>query len=144
MPLSCALDWQSERLPGVPTIHVTSNHDFWWDRYTLTDQVSRGRDVAIRHGIQLLMDAAVIIGGTRFAGGTVWTNFRFGSTTLTEAMRSAEGRLGMVDYRRIHTGPSSRHRIEPGEILALHRRTRTFAEATLSSTPMPTNCFLQR
>ena len=38
----------------------------------------------------------------------------------------------MVDYRRIRTGPSSRHRIEPGEVLAMHRRTRAFIEATLA------------
>lgn len=136
-PLVAALDWLGERLPGVPLIYVPGNHDFWWDRcedrYTLADQLSRGRDVAARHGIRLLLDDAVVIGGTRFVGGTLWTDFRLGTSTLTQAMRSAQGRLGMVDYRRIRTGPRSRDRIEPGEVLALHRRTRAFLEATLAT-----------
>lgn len=135
-PLTRALDWLAERLPGVPVVYVPGNHDFWWDRgeerYTLADQLSRGRDVAARHGIHLLMDDAVTLGGTRYLGGTLWTDFRLGSTTLTHGMRSAQGRFGMVDYRRIRTGPSSRHRIEPAEVLAMHRRTRAFLEATLA------------
>ncbi len=94
MPLTRALDWLAERLPGVPVVYVPGNHDFWWDRgedrYTLADLMSRGRDVAARHGIHLLLDDAVVIGGTRFAGGTLWTDFRHGSTTLTQAMRSAQ------------------------------------------------------
>lgn len=142
-PLTRALDWLAERLPGVPVVYVPGNHDFWWDRgedrYTIHDQVARGRDLAARHGIHLLMDDVVTIGGTRFAGGTLWTDFRLGSTTLTQAMRSAQGRFGMIDYRRIRTGPSSRHRIEPGEVLALHRRTRAFLDGLLTEPhPGPT------
>ncbi|CAA2160526.1 hypothetical protein MBRA_05683 [Methylobacterium brachiatum] len=37
----------------------------------------------------------------------------------------------MVDYRRIHTGPSLRCNIEPEDMLALHRRTHGFLDATL-------------
>lgn len=92
----------------------------------------RGRDVAARHGIHLLFDDTVTLGGTRYLGGTLWTDFRLGSTTLTHGMRSAQGRFGMIDCRRIRTGPSSRHRIEPEQILAMHRRTRAFPEAALA------------
>ncbi|MHC2001802.1 metallophosphoesterase family protein [Methylobacterium sp. CM6241] len=85
------------------------------------------------------MDDAVVIGGTRFAGGTLWTDFRLGAFSLTHAMRTAQGRFGKVDYRRIRTGPSSRHRIEPAEVLAINRRTRAFLDATLAEThPGPT------
>ncbi|MDE3749583.1 metallophosphoesterase [Methylobacterium radiotolerans] len=142
-PLTRSLEWLAERLPGVPVVYVPGNHDFWWDRgeerYTLADQMSQGRDIAAHLGIHLLMDDAVVIGGTRFAGGTLWTDFRLGSFSLTHAMRTAQGRSGMVDYRRIRTGPSSRHRIEPGEVLAMHRRTRAFLDATLAEPhPGPT------
>ncbi len=137
MPLTRALEWLAERLLGVPVVYVAGNHDFWWDRgeerYTLADQMARGRDVAARHGIHLLMDDTVVIGGTRFAGGTLWTDFRVGSTSLTHGMRSAQGREGMVDYRRIRTGPRSRDRIEPEEILTLHRRTSAFIDAVLAT-----------
>ncbi|MCJ2050260.1 metallophosphoesterase [Methylobacterium sp. J-070] len=136
MPLTRSLDWLAERLPGVPVVYVPGNHDFWWDRgeerYTISDQLERGRDLAATLGIHLLLDDVLVIGGTRFLGGTLWTDFRLGSFGLTHAFRSAQGRFGMVDYRRIRTGPRSRDRIEPGEVLAMHRATRAYLEATLA------------
>ncbi|MEH3144649.1 MAG: metallophosphoesterase [Methylobacterium frigidaeris] len=136
MPLTRSLDWLAERLPGASVVYVPGNHDFWWDRgedrYTIFDQLERGRDRAAALGIHLLLDNAVVIGGTRFLGGTLWTDFRLGSHGLTQAFRAAQGRFGMVDYRRIRTGPRSRNRIEPGEVLAMHRATRAFIEAELA------------
>nr|WP_301549779.1 metallophosphoesterase [Methylorubrum thiocyanatum] len=48
MPLTRALDWLGERLPGVPVVYVPGNHDFRWDRggerYAIRDQPTRGRD----------------------------------------------------------------------------------------------------
>jgi len=73
MPLVRALEWLGGRLPGVPFVYVPGNHDFWWDRgeerYSLADQMSRGRDVAARHGIHLLMDDAVTLGDEGYLGG---------------------------------------------------------------------------
>ncbi|MCJ2052830.1 metallophosphoesterase [Methylobacterium sp. J-070] len=136
MPLVRALDWLAERMPGVPVVYVPGNHDFWWDRgeerYTVADQMSRGRDIAARHGIHLLMDDAVTLGGVRYLGGTLWTDFRLGSFSLAHAFRSAQGRDSMVDYRRIRTGPRSRDRIEPEAVLAMHRATRAFLDANLA------------
>lgn len=136
MPLVRALDWLAERLPGVPVVYVPGNHDFWWDhgeeRYTIRDQIERGRDRAAELGISLLMDDLSRVGDVRFVGGTLWTDFRLGSFSLTHGMRSAQGRDGMVDYRRIRTGPRSRNRIEPSEVLAMHRATRTFLDAELA------------
>ena len=136
MPLVRALHWLGERLPGVPVVYVPGNHDFWWDRgderYTITDQMERGRDLAAKLGVTLLMDDAAVIDGTRFLGGTLWTDFRLGTSSLTHGMRSAQGRDGMVDYRRIRTGPRSRNRIEPEDVLAMHRATRAFLSDALS------------
>ena len=136
MPLVRALGWLGERLPGVPVVYVPGNHDFWWDRgaerYTIYDQLERGRDRAATLGIHLLLDDLVVFGGTRFLGGTLWTDFRLGSFGLAHAFRSAQGRDGMVDYRRIRTGPRSRNRIEPEEVLAMHLATYAFLDTALA------------
>lgn len=136
MPLVRALDWLGDRMAGVPLVYVPGNHDFWWDRgeerYTVRDQMERGLDRAAALGIHLLMDSEVLVDGTLFIGGTLWTDFRLGSRSLTHAFRSAQGRDGMVDYRRIRTGPRSRDRIEPGDVLAMHRATRAFIDAGLA------------
>lgn len=77
-----------------------------------------GREVAARHDIHLLMDETVTIAANRFAGGTLWTDFRLGSASLTQAMRSVQGRKGMVGYRwsapaRPRATASSRRRSSP-------------------------------
>jgi DNA repair exonuclease SbcCD nuclease subunit len=135
-PLLHALDWLGERLPGVPVVYVPGNHDFWWDhgeeRYTIHDQITRGRDRAAALGIALLMDVAVALGDTRYLRGTLWTDFRLGTFSLTHGFRSAQSREGIVDYRRIRTGLSSRHRIDPEEVLAMRRTTRAFLDAGLA------------
>lgn len=135
-PLVRSLEWLASRLPGATVLYAPGNHDFYWDRgedrYTIYDQLERGRDRAAALGIHLLTDQAVVIGGTRYVGSTFWTDFRLSGFGLTQAMRIAQGRFGMNDYRRIRTGPRSRDRIEPGEVLAMHRAARAFIEAELA------------
>ena len=135
-PLPKALDWIGDRLPGVATIYVPGNHDFWWDRgddrYTHDDLVARGRDAAARHGVHLLLDDAVTFDGIRFLGGTLWTDLRLGSWSLGHAQKSA--RLGMNDYKRIRRRRSGQHKyIRPADTLALHRATSGFLDAHLAA-----------
>lgn len=135
-PLVRSLEWLASRLPGIPTLYVPGNHDFFWDRgedrYTIYDQLERGLDRAAALGIDLLLDRTVVIGGTRYLGSTLWTDFGLSRFGLTQAMHIAQGRFGMNDYRRIRTGPRSRNRIEPREILAMHRASRVFIETELA------------
>lgn len=140
MPLTRSLDWLAERLLGVPVVYVPGNHDLYWDRgeerYTIYDQIERGRDRVSALGIHLLLDAAVVVGGMRLMGGTLWTNFALSPHGLSHAFRTAQGRFGMKDYRRIRTGPRSRNRIEPGEVLAIHLATRAFIVGSLPAITM--------
>ncbi len=135
-PLTGALGWLASRLPGVPIVYVPGNHDFYWDRgedrYTIYDQIERGRELAAKHGIHLLMDTAVTLGGTRFVGGTLWTDFRLGTYSWAQAAAMAAGRDGMNDYRRIRTGPTSRKRLRPAHTRDFHKATHTFIADVLT------------
>jgi predicted phosphohydrolase len=135
MPLTKALDWLGDRLPGVPTIYVPGNHDFWedggGDRYTFDDMVARGRDAAARHGVHLLLDDSVTLDGVRFMGGTLWTDLRLGSWSLGHALKSS--RQGMNDYKRIRRRPGGKHKyVRTIDTLALHRATTAFLDAQLA------------
>jgi Icc-related predicted phosphoesterase len=121
----------------VPTFYVPGNHDFYWwqdsgPAYTMADQVERGRDLAAKAGIHLLMDDAIEIAGVRIVGSTLWTDFRVGVMPgmMTHALRTAE--KGMNDYRRIRTGPTTRHRLRPADTIAMHRASRAFLDRTLA------------
>ena len=71
-PLNKAIDWLADRLGGTQILYVPGNHDFWWDggddRYTMADQLARGRDLAARRGVTLLDNDSVTLGGVRFLG----------------------------------------------------------------------------
>ncbi|MCZ8036491.1 MAG: metallophosphoesterase [Novosphingobium sp.] len=136
-PLTAALDWLATRLAGVPIVYVPGNHDLYWnrdggDKYTIYDQFQRGRDMASRLGIHLLLDDSVTIGGSRFVGGTLWTDFRLGSHSWVHAASTASARDGMQDYRRIRTGPTSKKRLRPSDVRQMHRDTRTFIANSLA------------
>lgn len=135
-PLTSAIDWLADRLPGVPVVFTPGNHEFWWDRggdrYTLSNMADRGREMAARRGVTLLMDDAIEIAGARFIGGTLWTDLRLGSWSWAHA--SASARRWMNDYRRIRRKASGRHRhIRPIETLALHRASRAFIGDALAA-----------
>ncbi|HYA81302.1 MAG TPA: hypothetical protein VED87_10265, partial [Methylocystis sp.] len=68
-PLTKAIDWLGDRFAGADVLYTPGNHDFWWDRgddrYTLADQIARGRDLAARRGVGLLVDDVTTIAGLR-------------------------------------------------------------------------------
>jgi 3',5'-cyclic AMP phosphodiesterase CpdA len=135
-PLTAALDWLATRLAGMPVLYVPGNHDFYWlggnERYTIYDQLQRGRDLASRLGIHLLLNDSVTMGSSRFIGGTLWTDFRLGSHSWVHAASTASARDGMQDYRRIRTGPTSKKRLRPSDVRQMHRNTRDFIAQTLA------------
>ncbi len=135
-PLTAAIDWLADRFVGCRVLYAPGNHDFWWDggddRYTLADQIARGRDLAARRGIDLLIDDSVVIDGARFAGATLWTDMRLGAFSAGHAFNTA--RRFMNDYRRIRRRPSGRHLyIRPADTVALHRASRDFIDGALAA-----------
>ena len=134
-PLTAAIDWLADRLPGVPTIYVPGNHDFWcdWrqDRFTMADQIDRGRDLAARRGIHLLIDDAATIAGARFLGATLWTDLRLGTSSLLAASHSAS--RGMNDYHRIRRRRTGKHKyVRPQDTAAAHQSSRAWLDAQLA------------
>jgi len=96
-----SIPWVAEtfRRYGLPIIYVPGNHDFY--RSHLQHEVRKGQLVAQHYGIHLLATGqSIVIGGTRFVGGTLWTDFDlggYGAAAEMEAMR------WLNDYRYIRT-----------------------------------------
>jgi 3',5'-cyclic AMP phosphodiesterase CpdA len=135
-PLTAAVDWLADRFAGCRVIYVPGNHDFWvdgaGDPYTFDDQIQRGRDVAARRGVDLLMDDAVEIAGARFVGATLWTDMRVGTYSPSHAFATA--RRWMYDYRRIRRRPTGRHKyVRPMDTVMMHRASRAFLDSTLAA-----------
>ena len=122
----------------VPTIYAPGNHDFYSDAdseegtRTIDELSDMARELADCLGIALLLDDTVVVGDTRFIGGTLWTDFYVGAGTLQHHIGEARGPRGMTDYKSIRrwstAQPGKRKRARPEDTIALHKRTRRYIE----------------
>jgi Calcineurin-like phosphoesterase len=90
--------WARETFPDKPILMVAGNHEFYgrhWTRH-LDDM----RDDAMTYDIEFLETDGIDLGGVRFLGCSLWTDFElFGVDKKIDAMRMA--RASMADYQYI-------------------------------------------
>ncbi len=125
-----ALRWIRETAPtDRPIIYVPGNHDAWRMRWP--------RDLASAHedaralGIELLASGeTVVLGGTRFIGATLWSDFRLRPDR--EVQSRAEYDHGMLDRKRITSTRTGYGRWLARDAAALHAEHRSAIEAELA------------
>jgi predicted phosphodiesterase len=92
------LRWAAQAFADKPVIYVAGNHELYsrdWTKH-LRDL----RALAAELGIHFLERESVDIGGFRFLGCSLWTDFEInGAEVSQECMREAQQR--MTDYKRI-------------------------------------------
>ncbi|QFU02070.1 cyclic 3',5'-adenosine monophosphate phosphodiesterase [Halomonas sp. THAF5a] len=95
------LAWAAERFAGLPILYVPGNHEYYGGvmpalRDTLADE-------AERLGIHLLDNRTLTLGGVRFHGLTLWTDFALYAGTPELDVHGCEqaARRVMLDFRRI-------------------------------------------
>lgn len=90
--------WARETFPDKPIVMVAGNHEFYehhWTRH-LDDM----REAANKYDIDFLEADGIDLGGVRFLGCSLWTDFElYGAERKTDAMRLAKA--SMNDYRCI-------------------------------------------
>jgi Icc-related predicted phosphoesterase len=103
-------------------VYVPGNHDFFG--YSLDDGLARLRRIAEATGIHMLHNDTVEIGGVRFAGTPLWTNFQFWGTDARESAMNL-ARDSLWDFQRI---PG----YTPEEWLQRHAEALAFLEAAVT------------
>lgn len=93
------LAWAREQFPTTPVIYVVGNHEFYGGQ--MSEVLVTLREAAARLGVYLLDTDEVVLGGTRFLGATLWTDFALygAGPRLLQAMNDA--RQEMTDFRLI-------------------------------------------
>ncbi len=121
------LEWARRHWPDTPVVYVAGNHEYYGEVLPrLTEKLRwQGRE----HGVHFLEDEAVEIGGVRFLGCTLWSDFRV--TGDIAVARAAAGEV-MADYRKIRVGPEHR-RLRPDDTAALHARSRRWLEEEIAA-----------
>ena len=103
---------------GKPVVYVAGNHEYYGGAMPkLTEKM---RDVA-GPNVALLENDEVTIGGVRFLGATLWTDFRlFGEASIDHCMVVAGEQMN--DFRLIRCSPKY-GRQNPHVTAVIHRRT---------------------
>jgi Icc-related predicted phosphoesterase len=113
----------------IPIVMVMGNHEYYRRNYQ--EELARAREAAPLYGVHLLEKDAVVIGGVRFVGATLWTDYAlFGEANLGHAMVAAS--QGLNDHRRISWTKQPWQRFRPQEALLLHRTSRKAIEKALA------------
>jgi predicted phosphodiesterase len=111
------VEWAATMFPGRPVVYVPGNHEFFG--YALPRQLEKLREQGRAFGVHVLSDEAVTIGGVRFLGATLWTDFRLRGDPHDPA---ALARVAMADYRKVRVSPTYR-RLRPEDTVGWHRQS---------------------
>ena len=93
--------WARRTFPDKEVVYVVGNHEYYGTQRAET--LSMLHIAARATGVHLLDESEVVIGGIRFLGSTLWTDFcLFGEVMKKRAM--CAGQQGLNDFRVIHEG----------------------------------------
>ena len=121
------LHWARRHFPDKRIVFVAGNHEFYGDEYHALR--SRLAAVARELAIDLLDDSSTVIGGVRFVGATLWTDFDLYGAEGRERIY-ARGIGHLVEYQVMRIGDE---RFTPDHSMALHRESRAYLERALAA-----------
>ena len=118
------VQWANRQFPGVPKVYVAGNHEFYGQDIGSLERLKSeaGSDVHV------LENDTVILGGTRFLGCTLWTDFAVHGIEKQRGFTVYANRE-MNDYRQIWNGS---RKLWAKETLAIHAGSRAWLEARLA------------
>ena len=108
---------------GKPTVYVAGNHEFYGSDL---EQVQRDIRAAVAgSAVRYLECERTDIGGVRFLGATLWTDYMGGNPALMTALQGEMNDYLQIRYRE--------HTLTPTDLLAINRAARTWLEQELAT-----------
>lgn len=133
-PIAAAISWMSEQreagpLGGREIVYVAGNHEFY--NSEMKGTLSAGAEQADAAGIHLLHRRTVVLGGVRFVGCTLWTDYRLLGTPKPSMVFAGQE---LNDHRLIRYREERGHysRFMPCHAAAEHRLDVAFIRTELA------------
>ena len=121
--------WLRQVVPmQIPIIMVMGNHEYYGRH--LASELASARQNAPLYGVHLLENDVVTLGGLRFIGCTLWTDYALFGDPQRSMQAAARG---LNDHRRIMWSKEPWSRFGPREALLVHQHSRSFIETTLET-----------
>jgi predicted phosphodiesterase len=124
--------WARERAAGRPVLYVAGNHEFYG--HALPALLDELRTAAAGSPVHLLEDGELVLGGVRFLGCTLWSDFEFAGSDQRERSMLLCERL-VRDYAHIRSDGAGQL-LTAGDTLARHRQSRRWLAERLAD-PFP-------
>ena len=121
--------WARKQWPDRPVLYIAGNHEYYRQTLPLLDH----QLFAAAHGtnVHFLQNKELILGGVRFLGCTLWTDFAvFGPGDAQRQAMEACAFL-MADYRVIRIKADGT-RLRPEDTVQLHQASLQFLEQALA------------
>lgn len=130
-----AVEWAIHAFGDRTVLYAFGNHEFYNNRFPELFEKARERTKGTN--VHILENDAVVIGGVRFLGCTLWTDFKlFGDPKQQICMQTAGD--CMNDFAHIWMGPSGLlRRLVPKDTLNRHEMSRHWLNAEISNSKEP-------
>lgn len=130
-----SLNWAAKVIrPRMPVVFVMGNHEFY--SASLQNAQKNARMLAKSLGITFLDDNEAVIGGVRFLGSTLWTDFALfvgNDSPISIERAMAIARVSMADYGETTVLDYDRFRqMQPQDTLMMHQKSLAFLEAAFA------------
>lgn len=125
-----ALAWA--RRFDKPVLYVAGNHEFYGG--SLDGVASDLERLSAGTSIRVLDNSGIVIGGVRFLGTTLWTDFELFGGGERMAAAIAEGQRLIRDFSRIRLAEGREDMFSPADSAVLFRRNAAWLGAELATT----------
>ena len=116
--------WAAARFPNSQVVYVPGNHEYYGGELTRT--LSKMKAAAQGTNVHVLDRESVVIGGVRFLGATLWTDYRL---TGNQPLAEWDAAQTLYDFKAIRDEKFSK--VRPPRILTEHVKSRRFLEDAL-------------
>ena len=113
----------------IPILMVLGNHEHY--RRFVPHELAQARSHAPAFNIHVLENDAIVLGGVRFVGATLWTDYAIFGEAYQAAVMSACA-SGMNDHRLIGWQKQPWLRFRPQEAALLHHRSRVYLKDAMA------------
>lgn len=115
---AAAMAWAAQL--GKPTLYVAGNHEFYGSSLSATARALR--EASAGTCVQVLDDEEVVIGGVRFLGSTMWTDFRLLGEGEASVQAQAAAQGFMRDFSRIFVDEAMQQALTPADTMRMFGR----------------------
>ena len=114
-----------------PVLYVPGNHEFYGS--SIDGAVAELERLCDGTAVHLLNEREIVIGGVRFLGATLWTDFDLFGADERKSEAMAEAKRVLRDFSRIALSESTRAVFTPEDSAMLSRRHADWLESRLAT-----------